>query len=199
MENYQTEITPEATPDKPKGKSSNLVSFLVDLLEMVLLAFVLFIIVNAISARVRVYNISMRPTLEDGELLFVNRLAYKLGKPQRGDIIVFHFNEQTGEDYIKRIIGLPGETIRVENGIVYVNDTALTEPYIAAAPAYNGTWVVPDGHIFVLGDNRNNSEDSHRFDAIPLDSVVGKALFIYWPVPKLQVFSRPAYAANAAQ
>ena len=129
----------------------------------------------------RVENISMEPTLQPGYLLIVNKLAYKLGEPKHGDIVVFHYMGDKNEDYIKRVIGLPGDEVNIENGTVYVNGIALSEPYIAAFPAYSGTWVVPEGSLFVLGDNRNNSSDSHQWGFVDLDDVVGKAVFIYYP------------------
>lgn len=145
------------------------------------MALLLFLAINAVTSRVRVENISMEPTLQPGYLLIVNKLAYKLGEPQHGDIVVFHYMGDKNEDYIKRVIGLPGDEVKIENGTVYVNGIALNEPYIAAFPAYSGTWVVPEGSLFVLGDNRNNSSDSHQWGFVDMDDVVGKAVFIYYP------------------
>jgi len=140
----------------------------------------------------------MKPTLQEGDLLLVNKLAYKWSEPKHGDVIVFHFQGSKNEDYIKRLIGLPGDEVRVENGIVYVNDHALNEPYIAAKPAYSGTWNVPEGQLFVLGDNRNNSSDSHHWGFVPMEDVVGKALFIYWPFDEARSLIIPDLV-NAAQ
>jgi len=85
------------------------------------------------------------------------------------------------EDYIKRVIGLPGDEVKIENHTVYVNGYALNEPYIAELPAYNGTWYVPENCLFVLGDNRNNSSDSHQWGYVEMKDIVGKAVFIYYP------------------
>ena len=85
------------------------------------------------------------------------------------------------EDYIKRIIGLPGDTIKIGGGIVRVNGVPITEPYIATPPNYSGEWTVPAGNLFVLGDNRNNSADSHAWGFLPEQNVLGKALVVYWP------------------
>ncbi len=198
MENYNTEITPEKQPDKKRTKRSGFGGFLVDTFETILLALLLFLAINAVSSRVRVENISMKPTLQEGDLLLVNKLAYKWSEPKHGDVIVFHFQGSKNEDYIKRLIGLPGDEVRVENGIVYVNDHALNEPYIAAKPAYSGTWNVPEGQLFVLGDNRNNSSDSHHWGFVPMEDVVGKALFIYWPFDEARSLIIPDLV-NAAQ
>ena len=111
----------------------------------------------------------------------VSRLAYRLGEFEHGDIVVFNSPVDPNEDLIKRVIGLPGDIIKVENGLVYVNGVQLNEPYIAAPPAYSGTWEVQGGEIFVLGDNRNDSSDSHAWGSVSEEEVIGKAILIYWP------------------
>jgi signal peptidase I len=127
----------------------------------------------------------MEPTLHNGEFVIVNRLGYRFGLPQHGDVIVFHFPRDPDQEYIKRVIGLPGDQVSVADGKVYLNDQPLDEPYIYAHPSYHGTWEVPDGQLFVLGDNRNNSSDSHDWGMVPLDYVIGKAIFVYWPLANL--------------
>lgn len=194
MDNYQTEVIPEA----PKRSTrSGCFSFAIDTVETVLLALILFFGINAISARVRVENISMLPTLHPGEFVLINKLAYKIGQPTRGDIIVFHYPRDPSQDYIKRVIGIPGDTVVVENGKVTVDNIVLDEPYISAPPAYSNRWVVPPNDLFVLGDNRNQSSDSHSWGYVPYDLVVGKAIFIYWPLQNFQVISRPDIAHAA--
>jgi signal peptidase I len=155
--------------------------FLIDLLETILLAVILFLIINAVSARIRVDGYSMEPTLHTGEFIIVNKLAYQFGEQSRGDIVVFHYPKNPSDEYIKRVIGVAGDEINVRSGTVMVNGQVLDEDYINAAPAYTGSWVVPDGSIFVLGDNRNNSSDSHQWGFLPDEYVIGKAIFIYWP------------------
>jgi len=167
----------------PAEETVNWRRFALDILETVVLAAILFLGINAVSARVRVDGFSMVPTLEDGEFVLVSKLNYRFGDVERGDIIVFHYPMDPQQELIKRVIGLPGDTINVQNGIVSVNGQSLEEPYIAAAPAYSGEWMVPDGHLFVLGDNRNDSSDSHSWGYLPFDKVVGKAVVIYWPPP----------------
>ena len=200
---------PEAAPAKLGWKQ-----FLREILETVGLAVILFLVINFFSARVRVLGSSMVPTLNNGEYVLIGRLAYKLGDYQRGDIIVFrppmypdiplwqrlfglpNFGDQY-EDYIKRIIGLPGETVRIANGTVFINDVALSESYIAAAPIYYGEWTVPEGQLFVLGDNRNNSADSHAWGFLPEENILGKALVVYWPFADFKVI-RPYQSVLAA-
>jgi signal peptidase I len=174
-------------PQAPAEEEVNWKRFTLDILETLILAVVLFVGINMVSARVRVEGTSMRPTLEDGEFVLVNRLSYRFGEMARGDIIVFHFPMNPKEDLIKRIIGLPGDTVQIQNGQVSVNGVTLNEPYIAAAPNYNGTWQVEKNMVFVLGDNRNNSSDSHEWGLLPIEKVVGKAILIYWPIPFWQV------------
>jgi signal peptidase I len=160
-----------------------------DILETLLLAVVLYFGINAVSARVRVDGFSMNPSLENGEYILVNKLAYKLGTPARGDIVVFSFPLDPTQDLIKRVIGLPGDSVAIENGKVLVNGLQLEEPYIAAAPYYNGAWQVTEGSLFVLGDNRNESKDSHEWGLLPLGNVIGKAVVIYWPPPKWEIIN----------
>ena len=168
---------------EPSQDSQSAKRFFIDLLETIVLAVVLFFAINAVSARVRVDGFSMVPTLQDGEYVLVNRLAYRNSLPERGDIIVFSSPQTTDLDLIKRVIGLPGDTVEISGGAVRVNGQVLEEPYIAAAPVYNGEWEVPDGKLFVLGDNRNDSSDSHAWGLLPLENVIGKAILIYWPIP----------------
>lgn len=178
---FEEEVPEESEPSQD---SQSVKQFFVDLLETIILAVVLFFAINAVSARVRVDGFSMVPTLQDGEYVLVNRLAFRNKLPERGDIIVFVSPQVSDLDLIKRVIGLPGDTIRISGGEVQVNGQVLNEPYIAAAPIYNGEWNVPEGNLFVLGDNRNDSSDSHAWGLLPIDNVIGKAILIYWPIPE---------------
>ena len=190
MDSLDAPLYPEVEAEAPP-KSGGCFRFLVDILETVLLSLVLFLGINAITARVRVDGHSMVPTFNSGEFIIVSKLAYKLGEPERGDIVVFHLPRDPDQEYIKRVIGLPGETISVHDGKVFVNDQMLNEPYLGADTGYTGTWVVPEGTIFVLGDNRNNSSDSHSWGPVPMEYVVGKAVFVYWPLTSLGVVDHP--------
>ncbi|HVP22154.1 MAG TPA: signal peptidase I [Anaerolineaceae bacterium] len=189
MENFRSEEITEPVP-QPKSRPGWL-TFLLETLQTIILAVVLYFLIDSVVARVRVENISMEPTLMPGEFILVNKLAFKLNDIHRGDIIVFHFPQNQKEDYIKRVIGLAGDTITVRADKVYVNDQEINEPYIAAEPAYNGTWQVPAGAMFVLGDNRNQSSDSHSWGFVPDELIVGKALVIYWPLDQFKTLSQP--------
>jgi signal peptidase I len=173
------------------------VRLVLDVLETLLMALILFVLINVVSARIRVDGPSMEPTLVSGELVMVNKLAYRFGTPEIGDIVVFYFPRDPAQEYIKRLIGLPGDQVSIDAGIVSVNGVPLNEPYLAYQPKYTGTWVVPDGQVFVLGDNRNNSSDSHSWGTVPLEYIVGKALLVYWPPQfwKMLDTAAPALAA----
>jgi signal peptidase I len=195
LENLQPEGGLE--PQSPSQEKSEWKRFLLDLLETVGLALVLFVIINSVSARVRVDGSSMLPTLHDGEFVLVNKLAYRMGTPTRGDIIVFRSTTAADLDLIKRIIGVPGDQVTIGDGHVTVNGQTVDEPYINAAPNYSGEWHVPAGNLFVLGDNRNDSSDSHAWGFLPKENVIGKALLIYWPPPQWAMINHVQIAAAA--
>ena len=167
--------------EDPRPERPNLLGILVDILETLLLSVVLFFLINAVSARIRIDGSSMEPNLHHDEFVIVSKVNYRIGEPERGDVVVFDFPRNITEEYIKRIIGLPGEKIKIEDGQVYVNGEALMEPYLKVEPLYEGEWLVQEDELFVLGDNRNNSSDSHNWGMVPLENVVGEALLVYWP------------------
>ncbi len=185
METIQSDTQPQ--PEPITEQSTDWKRFVLDILETLVLAVVLYFGINAISARVRVDGFSMRPTLQDGEYILVSKLAYKLGQPQRGDIVVFIFPVNPAEDLIKRVIGLPGDTISVQGGVLSINGVKMDEPYINAPPAYEGAWQVSPDELFVLGDNRNDLRDSHQWGLLPIENVIGKAVVIYWPPKEWEV------------
>lgn len=196
METLQQEEKPNEEQQPEQGleqdagseqEKINWKRFTLDIIETLMMAIVLFLGINVISARVRVDGFSMRPTLEDGEFVLVSKLNYRFSEIERGDIIVFHYPMNPEQELIKRVMGLPGDHIIVQNGTVSINGQILDEPYIAASPLYAGEWVVPEGQIFVLGDNRNDSSDSHSWGFLPHENVVGKAVVIYWPPPMWDV------------
>lgn len=139
---------------------------------------------------------SMLPTLQINDRLIIDKVSYRFSNPVRGDIVVFNptaeLERQKFKDaFIKRVIGLPGDRVEVKGGKVYVNGKVLVEKYIDEAPEYN--WksteltpdgVVPEGHYLVLGDNRNNSYDSHYWGFVPKDKIVGKAIVRFWPIDR---------------
>jgi len=178
-----------------------------EVVETALLAILVFLVVRASFQNFRVQGHSMYPNLHDGELVVVSPLLYKridtgalsdflpfvelrdgqrevFTSPSRGDIVVFHSPGQQRADLVKRIIGLPGETVQIVNGAVYIDDHRLDEPYITES--WSGDLpqtFIPDDYYFVLGDNRNNSEDSRspRVGLVARNQIIGKALFRWWP------------------
>ena len=169
-----------------------------EVVETALLTAIIFLIVNAVIGRFRIESVSMQPNLYEGEYVIVDKISYTLSTPQRGDIIVF---EKVGQpDLIKRVIGLPGDTVEVRPGQVLVNGTPLTEPYIANPPNYAfGPVHVEPGRYFVLGDNRINSSDSHVWGTVPRETIVGRAWIIYWPPPNWQIVPHYSYAVAEAR
>jgi len=156
-----------------------------DLLETLALAVIIFLVVNTITGRYEVQSISMEPTLHEGQYLIVSKIAYWFHGPERGDIIVLDPpNGHSEIPYIKRVIGLPGEKVEVHDGRVWVNGIALNEPYISGPPAYGENRVLGDDEYLVLGDNRNNSSDSHIWGVLPRENIIGKSIFRYWPPEK---------------
>lgn len=183
--------------NNPGPRKPSLRSILLEVLQTILLAVVLYFLIDAFIARVRVENVSMEPTLVPGEFLVVNKLAYKTGEIEQGDIVVFHYPLNPDEDYIKRVIGLPGDQVSIVDGKVSVNGSLLSEPYIAEAPVKGGEWVVPQNSVFVMGDNRNESSDSRDWGFVPDDFIIGEAILVYWPFDQAKILTLP-HAVNAA-
>jgi signal peptidase I len=160
----------------------------------VVIAIIIVMLIRAfIGEPTNVFGQSMEPTLHENNRLFVSKLNYRFGQPQRQDIIIFH-NENEGKVLVKRVIALPGESFEIRNGRVYINgsETPLDEPYvknegyIERGYRFNeGT--VPEGHIFVMGDNRNDSMDSREIGYISMEDIIGEAIFRFWPLQEVQL------------
>lgn len=137
---------------------------------------------------VKVEGTSMMPALEDQERVFINKFVYRLEPIQRGDVVVFRYPRDTSKSYIKRVIALPGDRIRIDEGVLHVNGRQVDEPYVPSmyedVRSYPET-VVPPNSYFVLGDHRNLSNDSRDFGPVDHGFIYGKAVFGYWPVAKM--------------
>src|SRR4051794_31894750 len=165
-------------------------SWVRDLAFSVLIAVVLIVF---IYQPVKVEGTSMTPTLTDQERIFINKFTYRfgLGSIERGDTVVFWYPLDTSKSYIKRVIGVPGDRVRVDHGLVFVNGSALAENYVSQAYRDPGCWrdgeeqVVPEGKYFVLGDHRNESSDSRVWGYVPRENIYGKAVFVYWPLREM--------------
>lgn len=175
-------------------RSADRKKFAYELLHTLILMLGLFCGVRVAFQNFRVEGPSMQPTLSSGELLWVNKVAYYrwdgqylLGGPQRGDIAVLHSPDPADDvDLIKRIIGVPGDRVRVDRGTVFINDQAQTEPYIHfqanyTYPLNDQDITVPPNEYFVLGDNRSNSRDSHFGWFVPAENLIGRTQLSYWP------------------
>jgi signal peptidase I len=185
---------------KPSPRGGNrLLSLLGEVLQTVLIALGLFLVVNLVTARIRVEGNSMEPSLHDGEFVVVNRLSLAWEDPSRGDIVVFHFPLDPTRRYIKRVIGVPGDSVSVQEGEVFINGIKLDEPYIAAPPLYTGEWAVGDGEVFVLGDNRNESSDSQNWGNLSQNAIIGKAVLVYWPPTEIGLIPHYELAVAAAE
>ncbi len=140
---------------------------------------------------------SMEPSFHDGQRLLVNKAVYHFDEPERGDVVVFKAPNGRKGDYIKRVIALPGDIVEIKDSEVYINDSALDEPYIMNPPQYTlEAQEVPKNQYFVLGDNRNNSDDSHHGWFVPREDIIGKAWLSIWPPSVWQVV--PDYPLNEA-
>jgi len=147
-----------------------------------ILPMALYFSINVATARVRNDGYSMMPALANGSYILTDRQAYQQHLPQRGDIIIFISPTNKGQDLIKRVIGLPGETVKIAQGQVLIDGAPLNEPYISNQAVYKGEWKVPEGQYFVLGDNRNDSRDSHQWGFLPRENILAKAVWVYWPL-----------------
>lgn len=152
--------------------------------ETVVIAFVLALIIRTFFvASILVEGTSMDPTLANHQRLLINKIGYRFAEPDRGDIVVFRYPVNPHRDFIKRVIARGGETVEIRNGKVTVDGQTLTENYVVwADDGFYPATTVPPGSVFVLGDNRMNSEDSRYFGFVPLGHIKGKAFIIYWPL-----------------
>jgi signal peptidase I len=168
-----------------------------ELVETLLLTLVIFLLIRFAMQNFRVEGFSMEPNFHDGQFLLVSKIEYMLHQPERGDVIVFKFPNQPSRDFIKRIIGLPGDRIEVRNGQVVINNEPLPENYPLNGGSYSyGPVTVGADEYFVLGDNRNNSSDSHSWGMLSTKLIIGKAWFSYWPPQWVGLVPRFSYASD---
>ncbi|MGE5550724.1 MAG: signal peptidase I [Bacteroidota bacterium] len=193
MEKKKTTCGRQSSTPKAKPKKS----FLRDMLEVIIPAVLIFLVVRTFFFESRwVPSPSMVPTIEERDRFLENKLVYRFRTPRRGEIVVFHppaaalVGSVRKDDFVKRVIGLPGETIDIRDGRVYINGKLLPEPYVPEDEMDYldfGPFSVPEGHLFMLGDNRRQSRDSRYWGYLPLKNVDGKAMWRFWPLNRISI------------
>ncbi len=181
----------------------NLFGVFWDFIEAIVFALAIFVVVYLFLFQPnQVKGSSMYPTFKDGQFIFTDKISYRLGKPKRGEVVVFRSPKNPDQDFIKRIIALPGETVKISGGKVYVNGTQLNEANYLDATVITGPEsylaedqeiVVPNGLYFVMGDNREHSSDSRDFGPVKPGEFVGKVFFRYWPVTEFGKIDSATY------
>jgi len=176
-----------ATPPEPTPAWWQVIAR--DVLGTILPAIFIALLIHLFLAQAtRVYGSSMVPNLRTNERLVVEKLSYRFHGPRRGDIVVLHDPDGGPELLIKRVVGLPGERVTLADGQVYVDGVAISEPYLTQGTASTGrAWTIPPLHVFVMGDNRGASRDSRVFGPVSIDSILGRAVFRYWPLNEIAV------------
>ena len=180
----------EPTPAPQPGLGLRFIRFLREALETILPALLIALLINVfIGQATRVEGQSMEPNLHTNQRLVVEKVSYRFHGPERFDIVVLKAPGQGDELLIKRVIALPGERVDIHNGQVYINGQKLDDPYAQGEtrPGRHGSLTVPPLHVYVLGDNRNHSNDSRSFGPVPIDNIVGHAWFSYWPPEEVGV------------
>lgn len=190
----QVTVYPTTTPRQK--------SLLRDLAEIVVLALAIYVIIMFLVQTVHVMGQSMEPTLENNDFLIASKISYHIGNPQRGDIVVFRPSNDPSHDYIKRIIGVPGDHLKITHAEVFVNGHQLKEDYLNEKWTWSDTWnngqedTVPADEYFVMGDNRNHSTDSRFLGYQRKDQFLGKAWVRVWPINAMRIFSSGIAYAN---
>jgi len=176
------------------------IDFVMDILETIVFIGSFFIVIYLfIMQPNQVKGASMEPTFHTGDYILTSKITYKFRQPKRGDVIVLHSPKNPDIEYIKRIIGLPGDTVLINNGQVLINNIPLKESYISALTnLWEGGYIkegipltVPENYLFIMGDNRPRSSDSREFGPIPIDSVIGVVFYRYYPPQKAGWIKNP--------
>ncbi len=168
-----------------------------ELVETVLLTLVIFFMIRFAIENYRIEGDSMEPNFHNGQFLLVNKINYLFGQPERGDVIIFRYPQNEKKNFIKRVIGLPGEKVEIRAGKVFVNNVRVPEPYPFHIAAYDwGPVTVGSDEYFVLGDNRPASSDSHAWGMVPARNLIGQAWVSYWPPDEWGIVQHYSYAAE---
>jgi signal peptidase I len=199
-------MTRSLNQDRLQNSSPNQENVWLETVKTLAMAAVLAFGIRTFVAEARyIPSSSMENTLEINDRLLIEKISYHFRQPSRGDIVVFSPTEKLREQnfkdaFIKRVIGLPGETVEVKGGRVYVNNQPLREKYIKESPQYDyGPVIVPNDQYLVLGDNRNNSYDSHYWGFVPQDNIIGRAAVRFWPINRVGEIGAPVYAGQQSK
>jgi signal peptidase I len=189
----------------------------------VFLAIFVLMLIRSMAQNFRVEGSSMEPTISSGQRVIISKASYwrfdlasflnpveqpvskrdsnpiyPFGAPSRGDVVVFRYPLDLDRAFVKRVIGIPGDVVEIKKGTVYVNGGALNEPYVKAPPSYEmAARMIPADNLFVLGDNRDHSSDSHIWGLVPTSDLIDKAVMVYWPLDHLGMISSPNLPAQA--
>jgi signal peptidase I len=173
--------------DKPKK------STLREVMESLVIAVILALLIRTfILQPFYIPSGSMEPTLMIQDHIIVNKIGYRFWEPQRGDIVVFRFPRDPSKDFVKRLIGLPGEKVEIRNSQLYINGQLVPEKYLPSDIGDFGSFkptVIPANSYFMMGDNRNNSDDSRNWGVLPRENVIGKAMLTYWPLTRIHLLT----------
>jgi signal peptidase I len=188
--NQNNSLGPEPLSPLRPSAGTRLWRAIREIIETVLPAIIIAILINIfVGQATRVDGQSMEPNLHTDQRLVVEKVSYRFHGPERFDIVVLRLPSQGEELLIKRVVGLPGETVEIRDGHVYVDGKLIDEPHATGdtRPGRHGSITVPPLHVFVLGDNRNHSNDSRSFGPIPIENIVGRAWVSYWPPDSIGV------------
>jgi signal peptidase I len=177
----------ERATEKKKKKRSGL-GIVIEVVGIVVAAFVIAMLVQFFLVKpFTIHQVSMEPTLVEGDRILLSRLTYHFRDPEAGDVVVFHSPVREGEDLVKRVVAVGGDEVSIHDGALYVNGAVQEEPYLndLVWPTPDLETSVPEGSVFVMGDNRNNSGDSRVFGPVSLDAIMGEAFAVYWPLSHL--------------
>ncbi len=188
-----------------EAMQNRLGAFFLDILEVVVFAVAIFLFIYLLVLQPhKIKGSSMEPNFPDREFILTDKVKYRLGEPARGDVVVFEAPGTNGEEFIKRIIGLPGEEISINGSKIHINGKELVENYLAKEVLTRGnaflaegkTIKVPADHFFVLGDNREASSDSRVWGFVPKANIRGRAWVVYWPIPNFGPVPSVTYSFN---
>jgi signal peptidase I len=189
---FEQPLPPPPRRRAPRGPANRRSHLAREIIETIALTIIIFVAIRFSVQTFTVDGQSMEPGLHGGEYVLVNKLAYLFHGPSRGDVIVFHYPVNPNLDFIKRVIGLPGDTIKITTNQVFVNGVLLREPYIEAPVNVPVSITLKSDEYFVMGDNRPNSDDSRSWGPLPKNYIIGKATVVFWPLSNWEVI--PTYS-----